>query len=68
MSDTSTTDATFEVRTEQRGPHWIAWLTAGADPKPVKAVIIVGGNKEEAQTRARQWAQDALARGYLQSP
>jgi hypothetical protein len=65
VSDTSTAGPDVEVRSEERGPHWIAWLTAGTDPKPVKAVIVVGRSKEEAEARARQWARDAAALGYL---
>jgi hypothetical protein len=65
VSEPGATGADFEVRSEQRGPHWIAWLAAGADPRPVKAVIIVDGSKDEAEARARQWAQEAVALGYL---
>ncbi len=64
MTET-TTEPPFEVRSEERGPHWIAWLTAGTDPRPVKAVVVVGSSKEEAEARARLWARDASARGYL---
>jgi hypothetical protein len=55
----------FDVKTERRGGHWIAWLTRPNDPKPVLSVNIVGENEEEARTRATEWARDAAAQGYL---
>jgi hypothetical protein len=53
--------AAFEIRSEAHGPHWIAWVTRGADPKPVQSVVLVGETREEAEARARQFA-DQLAR------
>jgi hypothetical protein len=64
VADSKQTPA-FEVHSEARGPHWVAWLTRGSDQKPVGDVIIVGGTREEAESRARAWAADATAQGYL---
>lgn len=58
MSDERTTSTA--VRTEARGPHWVAWVPDDTG-KPVNSVILVGQTQEEAETRARAWA-DALAR------
>ena len=44
-----------EIRSEQRGPHWIAWV-ADAQGKPAGSVILVGRSREEAEARARQWS------------
>jgi hypothetical protein len=44
-----------EIRSEQRGPHWIAWV-ADAHGKPAGSVILVGRSREEAEARARQWS------------
>ena len=52
----------FEVHSEQRGHHWVAWLTRGGDPNPVHAVLLVGQTREEAEARARDWS--AQVAGY----
>jgi hypothetical protein len=44
-----------DVRAEQRGPHWIAWV-ADENGKPAGSVVLVGQTQEEAETRAREWA------------
>jgi hypothetical protein len=45
-----------EVRSEARGPHWVAWI-AGIDGKPEHSVVLVGRTREEAEQRARRWAE-----------
>jgi hypothetical protein len=42
-----------EVRSEQRGSHWVAWVARPGDGKPVDAVLVVGRTQEEAERRAR---------------
>ncbi|MGE5359438.1 MAG: hypothetical protein ACM3NQ_10500 [Bacteroidales bacterium] len=64
MSDV-TTPGGFTVRSEARGPHWIAWLTRDADPRPVRDVVLVGETRAEAEARARKWLADATAQGYV---
>lgn len=51
------TSGTFEVHSEARGPHWIAWLTQPGSTTPVQSAVLVGRTREEAETRARQWAE-----------
>ncbi len=47
----------YEIHSEARGPHWIAWISrAGGDGKPERSVVIIGETQEEAETRARQLA------------
>ena len=41
-----------EIRSEQRGPHWVAWIV-DEQQKPQGSVIVVGQTREEAETRAR---------------
>jgi hypothetical protein len=60
-----TVPAGITVRSEARGPHWIAWLTRDPDPRPVRDVVLVGETQEEAEARARQWLTDATAQGYV---
>jgi len=47
--------ATLAVRSEARGPHWVAWVP-DENGKPVGSVILVGQTQEEAVARARAWA------------
>jgi hypothetical protein len=52
MTDRATSTA---VRSEERGPHWVAWVP-DENGKPSGSVILVGQTREEAETRARAWA------------
>ena len=47
----------FEIRSEAHGPHWIAWVTRSGDGKPEGSVILVGQTREEAEARAKSWAE-----------
>jgi hypothetical protein len=47
--------ATFQVHSEARGPHWVAWLTQSGQTAPYKSVLLVGASREEAEARARKW-------------
>lgn len=55
----STKDGTFEIRSEAHGPHWVAWLARTADGAPEHSVLLVGQTREEAEARARQWAEQS---------
>ena len=58
MAETVTTkDGTFEIRSESHGPHWVAWLARTADGGPEQSVLLVGQTQDEAETRARLWAE-----------
>ena len=45
-----------QIRSEARGPHWVAWVP-DANGKPEGAVVLVGETQEEAERRAREWAE-----------
>ena len=47
----------YEIHSEARGPHWIAWVTHGPGEKPDRSTVFVARTKEEAETRARQFAE-----------
>ncbi|HET9262556.1 MAG TPA: hypothetical protein VFO14_05900 [Vicinamibacterales bacterium] len=47
---------TRRIRSEARGPHWVAWV-ADTSGKPEGAVVLVGETQEEAEARARMWAE-----------
>ena len=46
----------YEVHSEARGAHWVAWITRGGDSKPERSVIVVGATQAEAEAAARKWA------------
>jgi len=48
--------ATYQIQSQARGPHWIAWVSRDGSGKPDRSVIVVGETKEEAETNARLWA------------
>lgn len=47
---------TYEIRSELRGGHWVAWIVRTPDGKPDGAILLVGRTKEEAEKRADDWA------------
>jgi hypothetical protein len=49
------------VRSEARGPHWVAWVP-DENGKPKESVVLVGQTREEAETRARDWARTLAGR------
>jgi len=49
----------FEVHSELRGSHWIAWVSRDPSGKPDRSVVVVGATREEAEARARQWAESS---------
>ncbi len=51
----------YEIHSEARGPHWIAWLSLGGGQKPERSIVIVGETQEEAETRAHQFAEQQKA-------
>ena len=38
------------VRSEARGPHWVAWVP-DANGKPEGSIVVVGRTREEAEVR-----------------
>jgi hypothetical protein len=47
------------IRSEPRGPHWIAWV-ANASGQPEQSVVLVGMTREEAEERAKRWGDEQL--------
>lgn len=46
----------LDIRSEARGPHWVAWAVKPGETKPLGSVVVVGETQEEAESRARAWA------------
>ena len=49
-------ESTYQIQSQPRGPHWIAWVSRDAKGTPDRSVVVVGETKEEAEKRAREWA------------
>jgi hypothetical protein len=49
----------YQVRSEARGPHWVAWITQNNEEKPHQSVILVARTRLEAEARAQAWADRA---------
>jgi hypothetical protein len=47
----------YEIHSEARGSHWIAWVSRDGDPKPHRSVVLVGQTQDEAIANARKWAE-----------
>ncbi len=54
MADSS---GRFEIHSEARGPHWIAWVSRDSGGKPERSVVLVAETREQAEERARRWAE-----------
>ena len=52
-----TPPSSYEIHSEARGPHWIAWITRGTGTKPERSVVVVGETQAEAEESARKWAE-----------
>ena len=47
----------YQIHSEMRGPHWIAWVSRDGSGKPDRAIVLVAENRELAEARARKWAE-----------
>ena len=54
-----TTSTAYQIHVEARGAHWISWITRGSDPKPDRSVILIAASQEEAEARAKRWAEQS---------
>jgi len=53
----ATGSGTYQIHSEARGPHWIAWVSRDGSGKPERSVILVAATQEEAENRAERWAR-----------
>jgi len=54
---TMTPTSSYEIHSEARGAHWVAWITRGPATKPERSVIVVGRSQADAEASAKQWAE-----------
>ena len=59
MTTQTSAGGSYEIHTEARGPHWIGWVTRGGDTKPDRSIVLVAANREDAEARARRWAEQS---------
>jgi hypothetical protein len=52
-----TTSGAYHVHSEARGPHWVAWITRDGSDKPYRSALLVAASRDEAEARARRWAE-----------
>jgi hypothetical protein len=50
-------DASYQIHSEARGPHWTAWVSRDGSGKPHQSVVLVGETQEVAERNARKWAE-----------
>ena len=55
----STASGSYQIHTEARGPHWIAWVSRDGSGKPDRSVVLVGENQQKAEANARRWAEQS---------
>ena len=53
----SPTTGPYQIQSEARGSHWVAWILRDGSTKPDRSAIIVGETREEAEAKARTWAE-----------
>jgi hypothetical protein len=53
-------NGSYQIHSEVRGPHWIAWVSRDGSGKPDRSIILVGETQEIAEANARRWANQSL--------
>ena len=51
------TSGPYQIHVEERGPHWISWITRNGETKPDRSVVLVAASRTDAEARARNWAE-----------
>jgi hypothetical protein len=51
------TSTSYQVHTEAHGSHWVSWITREGSTKPDRSVLLIAATQEEAETRAKLWAE-----------
>ena len=51
------TSGSYEIHSAAHGAHWIAWVSRDGSGKPDRSIVLVGATREEAEARAREWAE-----------
>jgi hypothetical protein len=54
-----TSTGPYNIHSQPKGPHWIAWIARGDNAKPDRSIVLVARTREDAEARARQWAEQS---------
>ena len=54
----TTSAVSYQIHSEAHGPHWVAWVTRAGSQKPERDVVLVAANQEDAEERARRFADE----------
>jgi hypothetical protein len=49
----------YQIHSEARGPHWIAWVSRDSTGKPDRSIVLVGKTQKEAEANARAWGEQS---------
>jgi hypothetical protein len=52
-------NGSYQIHSEVRGPHWIAWVSRDGSGKPDRSIVVVGETREIAEANARRWAEQS---------
>jgi hypothetical protein len=55
----TTPAGSYQIHSEARGPHWIAWVSRDDSGTPLRSVILVAETQELAEERAQRWAEQS---------
>jgi hypothetical protein len=47
----------YTIHTEAHGRHWVGWIAREGGTKPDRSILLIAATQEEAEARARQWAE-----------
>jgi hypothetical protein len=53
----TTSTSAYQIHSEPRGPHWIAWITRGSATTPERGIVLIAANQKDAEQNARRWAE-----------
>jgi hypothetical protein len=59
VAENPTKTGPYDIHSEARGKHWVAWVTRGDSAKPDRSILIVAANQQDAETHARQWVEQS---------
>ena len=53
------TGGNYEIHSQMRGPHWIAWVSRDGGGKPDRGIVLVAETQAKAEERAKAWAEQS---------
>ena len=50
-------DTNYQIHSESRAGHWVAWAVSGGETIPAGGVVLVGQTQQEAEANAQRWVE-----------